>query len=50
MNEYRYLAGVPRLGYYEAAWLLTLWRHSDEYGWLDRIGNCIFRIPELIVV
>ena len=38
LNEGRYLAGVPRLNYYEAAWLLTQWRHSAEYGWLAEIS------------
>lgn len=38
MNEGRYLAGVPRLTYYEAAWLLTQWRHSEEYGWLAAVS------------
>lgn len=37
-NEGRYLVGVPRLTYYEAAWLLTLWRHSAAYGWLADIS------------
>jgi putative transposase len=32
INEGRYLAGVPRLSYYDAARLLTLWKQSDEYG------------------
>ncbi len=38
LNEGRYLAGVPRLTYYEAAWLLTQWRHSEEYGWLATVS------------
>ena len=38
LNEARYLAGVPRLHYYEAAWLLTQWRHSEEYGWLAHVS------------
>ena len=38
VNEGRYLAGVPRLSYYEAAWLLTQWRHSAEYGWLAAVS------------
>lgn len=38
INERRYLAGVPRLTYCEAAWLLTLWRHSEEYGWLAEVS------------
>ena len=38
LNEGRYLAGVPRLNYYEAAWLLTQWRHSEEYGWLAAVS------------
>ncbi len=38
VNEGRYLAGVPRLSYYEAAWLLTRWRLSEEYGWLADVS------------
>lgn len=38
INERRYLAGAPRLTYCEACWLLTLWRHSEEYGWLADIS------------
>ncbi len=38
VNAGRYLAGVPRLTYYEAAWLLTQWRHSEEYGWLADVS------------
>ncbi len=38
LNEGRYLAGAPRLTYYEAAWLLTQWRHSEEYGWMAQVS------------
>lgn len=35
LNERRYLAGVPRLTYYEG-WALIAWmKQSDEYGWLQ---------------
>ena len=34
INEHRYLAGVPRLNYYDA-WALVAWmKQSEEYGWL----------------
>jgi putative transposase len=35
MNEYRYLAGVPRLNYYQAWALVAWWKQSEEYGWLQ---------------
>lgn len=38
LNEGRYLAGVPRLSYSEAARLLTLWKSSEEYGWLRAVN------------
>jgi putative transposase len=34
INERRYLAGVPRLNYYDAWALVAWWKQSDEYGWL----------------
>jgi putative transposase len=34
INERRYLAGVPRLNYYEAWALVAWWKQSEEYGWL----------------
>jgi putative transposase len=37
VNEGRYLAGVPRLSYNDAARLLTLWKQSEEYGWLTTV-------------
>src|SRR5438876_1958599 len=43
INEGRYLAGVPRLTYYEAAWLMTLWRHSEEYGWLAQVSHDVLQ-------
>ncbi len=34
INEHRYLAGVPRLNYYDA-WALVAWmKQTEEYGWL----------------
>jgi putative transposase len=39
INEGRYLAGVPRLSYNDAARLLTLWKQSDEYGWLNMVHS-----------
>lgn len=38
LNEGRYLAGVPRLPYPDASRLLTLWKHSEEYGWLKDVN------------
>ena len=35
INEYRYLAGVPRLNYYQAWALVAWWKQSEEYGWLQ---------------
>ena len=34
INERRYLAGVPRLNYYDAWALVAWWKQSEEYGWL----------------
>jgi putative transposase len=34
INECRYLAGVPRLTYYDAWALVAWWKQSEEYGWL----------------
>ncbi len=39
INEGRYLAGVPRLAYNDAAGLLTLWKQSAEYGWLTNVHS-----------
>src|SRR6267142_468156 len=35
INERRYLAGVPRLTYYDAWALVAWWKQSAEYGWLQ---------------
>src|SRR6267142_5548595 len=34
INERRYLAGVPRVNYYDAWALVAWWKQSEEYGWL----------------
>jgi len=43
MNEGRYLAGVPRLSYHDAAGLLTLWKQSEEYGWLNSVHSQVLQ-------
>lgn len=43
INEGRYLAGVPRLSYYDAAGLLTLWKQSEEYGWLASVHSQVLQ-------
>ena len=43
INEGRYLAGVPRLSYHDAARLLTLWKQSDEYGWLNTVHSQVLQ-------
>ncbi|MGH8056078.1 MAG: helix-turn-helix domain-containing protein, partial [Candidatus Entotheonellia bacterium] len=43
INEARFLAGVPRLTYHQAAWLLQLWKQSEEYGWLRRIDSQVLQ-------
>jgi len=43
INEARYLAGVPRLTSHEAAWLLTLWKQSEEYGFLATVHSQILQ-------
>jgi putative transposase len=35
INERRYLAGIPRLNYYDAWALVAWWKQSEEYGWLQ---------------
>src|SRR5712691_936895 len=35
INEGRYLAGIPRLNYYDAWALVAWWKQSEEYGWLQ---------------
>jgi putative transposase len=42
-NEGRYLAGVPRLSYNDAARLLTLWKQSEEYGWLNSVHSQVLQ-------
>ena len=39
----RYLAGVPRLSYHDAAGLLTLWKQSEEYGWLSTVHSQVLQ-------
>jgi putative transposase len=43
INEGRYLAGVPRLSYHDAAGLLTLWKQSEEYGWLTAVHSQVLQ-------
>ena len=43
INAGRYLAGVPRLSYHDAAGLLTLWKQSDEYGWLTAVHSQVLQ-------
>jgi len=43
MNEGRYLAGIPRLSYNDAAGLLTLWKQSEEYGWLGAVHSQVLQ-------
>jgi len=43
LNEGRYLAGVPRLSYNDAAGLLTLWKQSEEYGWLNTVHSQVLQ-------
>jgi putative transposase len=43
INEARYLAGVPRLSYHDAAGLLTLWKQSEEYGWLTSVHSQVLQ-------
>jgi putative transposase len=43
LNEGRYLAGVPRLSYQDAAGLLTLWKQSEEYGWLNMVHSQVLQ-------
>src|SRR5437773_7413409 len=39
LNEGRYLAGVPRLSYNDAAALVAWWKESEEYGWLKNVHS-----------
>ncbi len=43
INEARYLAGVPRLSYHDAAGLLTLWKQSEEYSFLRDVHSQILQ-------
>lgn len=43
INEGRYLAGIPRLSYHDAAGLLTLWKHSEEYGFLRAVHSQVLQ-------
>jgi putative transposase len=36
LNERRYLAGTPRLNYYDAWALVAWWKQSEEHGWLKK--------------
>lgn len=43
LNEGRYLAGVPRLSYADSTRLLTLWKQSEEYGWLNNVHSQVLQ-------
>jgi putative transposase len=43
INEARYLTGAPRLSYHDAAGLLTLWKQSEEYGWLTSVHSQVLQ-------
>jgi len=43
INEGRYLAGVPRLSYADSTRLLTLWKQSEEYGWLHSVHSQVLQ-------
>jgi putative transposase len=43
LNEGRYLAGIPRLSYNDAAGLLRLWKQSEEYGWLTSVHSQVLQ-------
>jgi len=43
INEERYLAGVPRLSYADSTRLLTLWKQSEEYGWLKSVHSQVLQ-------
>ena len=43
LNEGRYLAGVPRLSYNDAAGPLALWKQSEEYGWLNTVHSQVLQ-------
>jgi putative transposase len=37
-NEARYISHTPRIGFADSCKLLTLWKQSDEYGFLADIN------------
>jgi putative transposase len=43
INEYRYLAGVPRLSYADACMLMAWWKASEEYGWLKEVHSQVLQ-------
>ena len=43
INEGRYLAGVPRLSYADSTRLLTLWKQSEEYEWLNTVHSQVLQ-------
>ncbi len=43
INEGRYLGGIPRLSYHDAAGLLTLWKQSEEYDWLNSVHSQVLQ-------
>jgi putative transposase len=38
-NEHRYILKTPRIGFSDACKLVTLWRESDEYGFLSDVHS-----------
>lgn len=43
LNAGRYLAGVPRLSYHDAAALVAWWKTSEEYGWLKHVHSQVLQ-------
>lgn len=43
INERRYLAGVQRLNYYDAAALVAWWKESEEHGWLREVDSQVLQ-------
>ena len=38
-NEHRYISNTPRISFADACKLVTLWRESDEYGFLADVNS-----------
>ncbi len=43
LNAGRYLAGVSRLSYNDAAALVAWWKESEEYGWLKHVHSQVLQ-------